>query len=167
MKIIHAAAVATMMTGLVVGASAQGVTMPKDTMAKSDSMGMAKSAPTNYTGCVEAGTTAGSYILTHLSADAAMTKDSMGKDAVKADAMKKDAMTKDAMKDTMAKDGMKKDAMKDGMMKDAMMSEHLMLTGTAVNLQPHVGHKVTVTGKGADTMSFAVSAVKMVASSCQ
>ena len=47
------------------------------------------------------------------------------------------------------------------------MAEHLMLTDTAVNLQPHVGHKLTVSGKGADKMSFAVSAVKMVASSCQ
>ena len=46
-----------------------------------------------------------------------------------------------------------------------MMSEHLMLTSKA-SLAPHVGHKVTVSGKGADKMSFAVSAVKMVASSC-
>ena len=167
MKIIHAVAVGTMVAGLVVGANAQSATMPKDTMAKGDSMGMAKS-PTSYTGCVEAGSTAGSYILTHFSADTMMGKDSMGKDAMKADAMKKDAMAKDAMKaDTMAKDGMKKETMKDAVMKDAMMSEHLMLTGTAVNLQPHVGHKVMVTGKGADKMSFAVSTVKMVASTCQ
>ena len=168
MKIIHAAAVATMVAGLVVGSSAQSATMPKDTMAKGDSMAMAKSTPMIYTGCVEAGSTAGSYILTHVSADTMMGKDSMGKDAMKADAMKKDAMAKDAMKaDTMAKDGMKKETMKDAVMKDAMMSEHLMLTGTAVNLQPHVGHKVSVTGKGADKMSFAVSTVKMVASTCQ
>ena len=168
MKIIHAAVVATMVAGLAVGARAQSASMPKDTMAKGDSMGMSKSAPTSYTGCVEAGRTAGSYVLTHFSADPAMGAGSMAKDAVKADAMKKDAMAKDAMKaDAMAKDSMKKDAMKDGTMKDAMMAEHLMLTGTAVNLQPHVGHKVTVSGKGADTMSFAVSTVKMVASSCQ
>ena len=153
MKIMHAAAVATMVAGLVAGASAQTATMPKDTMAKGDSMAMAKS-PTSYTGCVEAGSTAGSYILTHFSADAMMGKESMAKDGMKADAMKKDAMAKDSMA-------------KDSMMKDAMMSEHLMLTGTAVNLQPHVGHKVTVAGKGADKMSFAVSTVKMVASSCQ
>lgn len=158
MKIIHAAVVATMVAGLAVGARAQSASMPKDTMSKGDSMGMSKSAPTSYTGCVEAGSTAGSYVLTHFSADPAMGAGSMAKDAVKADAMKKDAM---------AKDSMKKDAMKDGKMKDAMMAEHLMLTGTAVNLQPHVGHKVTVTGKGADTMSFTVSTVKMVASSCQ
>ena len=158
MKIIHAAVVATMVAGLAVGARAQSASMPKDTMAKGDSMGMSKSAPTSYTGCVEAGRAAGSYVLTHFSADPAMGAGSMAKDAVKADAMKKDAM---------AKDSMKKDTMKDGTMKDAMMAEHLMLTGTAVNLQPHVGHKVTVSGKGADTMSFAVSTVKMVASSCQ
>ena len=172
MKIMHAAAVATIVAGLVAGASAQTATMPKDTMAKGDSMAMAKS-PTSYTGCVEAGSTAGSYILTHFSADAMMRKESMAKDGMKADAMKKDAMAKDSMaKDTMKadamKDGMKKDTMaKDAVMKDSMMSEHLMLTGTAVNLQPHVGHKVTVAGKGADKMSFAVSTVKMVASSCQ
>ena len=167
MKITQTAAIATMVATMVVGASAQSTTMPKDTMAKGDSMAMAKSGPTSYTGCVEAGSTAGSYILTHFSADMAMGAGSMGKDAVKADAMKKDAMAKDPMKtDTMAKDGMKKDAMKDGTMKDAMMSEHLMLTSKA-SLAPHVGHKVTVSGKGADKMSFAVSAVKMVASSCQ
>ena len=167
MKNIQAAAVATMMAAMIVGASAQGTTMPKDTMAKGDSMGMAKSAPTSYTGCVEAGSTAGSYILTHFTAGAAMGADSMGKDGMKADAMKKDAMAKDTMKmDAMAKDGTQKDAMKDGMMKDAMMSEHLMLT-SKTSLAPRVGHKVTVTGKGGDKMSFAVSTVKMVASSCQ
>ena len=72
MKIIHAAVVATMVAGLAVGARAQSASMPKDTMAKGDSMGMAKSAPTSYTGCVEAGSTAGSYILTHFTAGTAM-----------------------------------------------------------------------------------------------
>ena len=121
MTIIHAAAVATMVAGLVAGASAQTATMPKDTMAKGDSMAMAKSTPTSYTGCVEAGSTAGSYILTHFSADAMMGKDSMAKDGMKADAMKKDAMAKDSM----AKDAMKADAMKDGMKKDDMKKDSM------------------------------------------
>ena len=157
MRLIQTVAAATMAVGMAAGASAQA-TMPKDSMAKTDSMAMAKTAPTSYTGCVEAGSTAGTFVLTHFSADMAMGKDAMAKDG-----MKKDTMAKDDM----AKDSMKKDAMKDTMMKDGMMADHLILTGTAVNLAPHVGHKVMVTGKSGEKMAFTVATVKMVASSCQ
>lgn len=70
-----------------------------------------------YTGCVEAGATAGTYTLTH------------------------------AMDMSMGKDGMKKDKMaKEGMAKEGMAPMSMMLTSTAVDLSKHVGHKVSVTG---------------------
>ena len=142
MRFMQTAAAITMLTGLATLASAQaGGTTGKDTMMKSDGMGMG--TVKNYTGCVEAGSAAGTFVLTHLSPDMAMGKDTMTKDT-----MKKDAMMKDSMKDT-------------------MMPQRLALTGTAVNVAPHLGHKVTVSGKVSGQTDFMVSTVKMVAASCQ
>jgi hypothetical protein len=60
-----------------------------DKMGKMDNMdGKART----YTGCLAAGTEAGTFTLTHASAD-----DHMGKDAMKNDAMKNDAMKNDAL----------------------------------------------------------------------
>ena len=92
---------AVAVTGHVV--AAQGTTMTKP-MANEKS----------YTGCLEAGSTAGTFTLTH----AAM------------------AMAKDAM----AQDGMAKD----GMGKGAMAPEAYALAGTGVDFAAHVGHKVSV-----------------------
>lgn len=108
-----------------------------------------------YTGCVDAGPSAGSFTLTHAMADKGMSKDGMGKDA-----MKKDTMGKDAMAPTT-----------------------LAISSTAVDLSKHVGHKVAVTGgepagmaksdamakpSGMDkTMSaFSVKSIKMIAATC-
>ncbi|MEO5823309.1 MAG: hypothetical protein ABIT71_22620 [Vicinamibacteraceae bacterium] len=123
-----------------------------------DKMGMGK--PMSYTGCVEAGEMAGSFMLSHPMAE----------------------MRKDGMK----KDGMAKDNMAMG--KDAMAS--MMISSKAVDLSKHVGHKVMVTGMpgemgmaktdgmakpgemakpaGMDKglMSMTVTSVKMVAATC-
>ncbi len=50
-----------------------------------------------YTGCIEAGASAGTFNLTHAMADMGMGKDAMGKDAMKKGPMTKDAMGKEAM----------------------------------------------------------------------
>ena len=141
------------------------------TMAKGDKMDKMEMKDATYTGCVEAGMTAGTFTLTHVAVGA------MGKDAMKKDTMKKDAMAKDTMaKDTMAKDTMGK---------DAMAPETLALTSSSVDLRKHLGHKVAVTGSaaqgkmdamGKDTMAkdgmmkdapaFTVKSLKMVSASC-
>ena len=115
----------------------------QDKMAKPMDMSKEKS----YTGCVEAGTMAGSFKLSHAEADM------RGKDAMK--------------KDTMGKDAMKKDEMGMSM---GLMSKN-------VDLSKHVGHKVTVTGMddkmamgkdamGKDMHGFSVTVLKMVAATC-
>jgi pentapeptide MXKDX repeat protein len=131
------------------------------TMAKGDKMDTMGKEST-YTGCIEAGTAAGSFRLTHVTVD-----DHMGKDAMKKDAMKKDTMTKDAMS------------------KDAMAPTTLTLASPSVDLSKHLGHKVSVTGSGShgkmdamgkdtmakdgmmkDDVAFTVKSLKMVAASC-
>jgi pentapeptide MXKDX repeat protein len=134
-----------------------------DQMAKA----MDKPTPKTFEGCVAAGPTAGTFVLTHA------TEAAMGKDA----------MAKDSMKDTMAKDGMSKDAM--------ATSKTLALEGKAVDFSKHVGHQVSVTGTGVPAMAmahpdamapmansdamakkdppaqkFSVTAFKMIATSC-
>ena len=105
----------------------------------------------SHTGCLEAGSTSGTYKLSHVEM------------AMKGGMMKKDgAMPKDGAMahDTMAKDGM---------MEMTVMSK-------SVDLSKHVGHKVTVTGKadkammkdsmGKGTHNFTVSSLKMVSATC-
>jgi hypothetical protein len=119
------------------------------TMAKDDKMGKMDGPTKTYTGCVEAGSEAGAFTLTHV-----MAADHMGKGAMQKDTMKNDAMGKDAMAH------------------DTTMPTTLTLTGKSVDLSKHVGHKVTVTGSaGQDAMekgmsAFTVKSLKMVASSC-
>ena len=140
------------------------------TMAKGDKMDKMEMKGATYTGCIEAGSTAGTFVLTHVA------DDHMAKDAMKKDTMKKDTMKKDTMgKDTMAKDAMSKDT----------MATTLTLSSTSVDLSKHVGHKVSVTGSaahgkmdamGKDTMAkdgmakdgstLTVRSLKMVAASC-
>lgn len=148
-------------SSVAVGAQSGG------TMAKGDKMDKREMMGANYAGCIEAGSAAGTFTLTHVA-----TADHMGKDM-----MKKDA----AAKDTMAQDTMAKDAMaKDGMSHESMAPTTLTLTGSSVDLSKHVGHKVSVTGSLAhekmdamekDTMSkststFTVKSLKMIAATC-
>lgn len=111
-----------------------------------------------YTGCIEAGSAAGTYHLTH----AMMADASMGKDATKKDPAAKEPMAKD-------------------------MGAKMMIMSKSVELSKHVGHKVTVMGTDADmgkgsmakgdstakaetmdksTPHFTVTSVKMISSTC-
>jgi hypothetical protein len=70
--------------------------------------------------------------------------------------------------DAMTHEPMKQDAM--GPMKDSMAPEALGLSSSSINLNRHVGHKVSVSGTQGDAMSgvttFTVKSLKMVAKSC-
>jgi hypothetical protein len=136
---------------LSAGVGAQtGGTMAKDKMAAKMDM-----KDTTYTGCIEAGSAAGMFTLTHV------VEDHMGNGKMK-DSKDKAAMSAEHMEH------------------DAMAPTMLSLTGTAVDLRQHLGHKVAVTGSvshGAmpamekDTMkpattTFSVKSLKMVAASC-
>jgi pentapeptide MXKDX repeat protein len=118
-----------------------------DKMGKMDKMEKMDGKTPTYTGCLAAGAEAGTFTLTHASAD-----DHMGKDAMKHDAMKGDAMKNDAMK-----------------------NDTLAVSSKNVDLGKHVGHKVTVTGSsvadkmdanGKSTSAFTVTSLKMVSASC-
>jgi hypothetical protein len=127
------------------------------TMTKGDNMDKMEMMAANYTGCIEAGSAAGTFMLTHVA-----TADHMGKDM-----MKKDAMAKD----TMAKDGMSH---------ESMTPTTLTLTGSSVDLSKHLGHKVSITGSlahekmdsmekgtmGKSTSTFTVKSLKMIAATC-
>ena len=144
-------------SSVAVGAQSGG------TMAKGDKMDKMEMMDANYTGCIEAGSAAGTFMLTHVA-----TADHMGKDM-----MKKDAMAK---KDTMAKDAMAKD----GMSHESMAPTTLTLTGSSVDLSKHLGHKVSLTGSlahekmdamekgtmGKSTSTFTVKSLKMIAATC-
>src|SRR5258708_29275184 len=97
------------------------------TMAKGDKMDKMEMKDATYTGCIAAGTAAGTFMLTHVA------DDHMGKDAMKKDAMKDDAMKNDAMK-------------KDTMAKHTMARTTIPLTDPSVDLGKHLGHKQSVTG---------------------
>jgi pentapeptide MXKDX repeat protein len=148
-------------SSVAVGAQSGG------TMAKDDKMGRMEMMDGNYTGCIEAGSAAGTFMLTHVA-----TADHMGKDM-----MKKGAMAKD----TMAKNTMTKDAMAtDGMSHESMAPTTLTLTGSSVDLSKHSGHKVSLTGSlahekmdamekgmaGKSTATFTVKSLKMIAATC-
>jgi len=136
---------------LSVGVGAQtGGTMAKDKMA-----GKMDMKDTTYTGCIEAGSAAGMFTLTHVVEDH------------KGDGMMKDSKDKAAMS-------------VEHMEHDAMAPTMLSLTGTTVDLHKHLGHKVAVTGSAShgamqamekDTMNgapttFSVKSLKMIAASC-
>jgi hypothetical protein len=139
------------MLALTVMSQATHAQMANDKMAKP--MGKEKT----YTGCVEAGSSAGTFMLTHTMADM-----DMGKDAMKKDAMKKDAMAKDSMGH------------------DAMAPMDMTITSTKIDLSKHVGHKVSVKGTsdgmgmgmakpedGDKKMSgLSVMSIKMISATC-
>src|ERR1700732_3880952 len=104
---------------LVAGVLSVSVLAQSDgTAANGGKMDKMAMKDTTYTGCVEAGGAPGTFTLTHLAAD-----DRMGKDP-----MKKDTMTKDSVS------------------KDAMAPSTWALSSSSVDLNKHLGHKVSVTG---------------------
>ena len=136
---------------LSAGVGAQtGNTMAKGKMA--DKMEMKDAT---YTGCVEAGASAGMFTLTHV------VEDHMGMET---------------MKDSKDKGTMSGEQMDHNSMAPATLS----LAGTKVDLQKHLGHKVAVTGSIShdampsmekDSMkaappAFNVKSLKMIAASC-
>jgi len=132
--------------------SVTAIAQSRGTTAKVDKMDKMGMKDTTHTGCVEAGSAPGTFMLTHLTAD-----DHMGKDTMKKATMAHDTMGKDAMAPTT-----------------------FSLASASVDLSKHVGHKVSVTGSSAhgqmdamekDTMAkstsaFTVKSLKMVAASC-
>jgi pentapeptide MXKDX repeat protein len=138
------------------------------TMDKGKASGSMKkmSDETAYTGCLEKGSAARTFVLTH-----ANRADSMQHDSMKNDSMKNDSTKAASMKD----DAMKKDAMAKETMNHDMMTPTVNLASSAVDLNKHVGHKVTVIGS-ADAMgkdatgmmspTLTVKTLKMVAKSC-
>jgi len=141
--------VAAVSSSVALGAQSGGRMAKGDKMEKMEKM---EKMHANYTGCIEAGSAAGSFILTHVA-----TADHMGKDMMK--------------KDDMAKDGMSH---------DSIAPTTLTLTGSSVDLSKQLGHKVSITGSLAhekmdamekDTMArststFTVKSLKMVAATC-
>jgi hypothetical protein len=158
------ASVAAVCVAVVIGVSAGAAAraesgqdkMGPDKMGP-DKMGKMDVHDQSYTGCVEAGKTPRTYVLTHI----AKADDHMGKDA-----MAKDAMAKDSM----------------GMSKGEMSPASLVISSKAVDLSQQVGHKVTVSGTapakadamGKDSMgmapdgpAFTIKTLKVIGSSCQ
>ena len=131
----------TMVAASSIVTAQSGGTMGKAAMAD-------KGMSETYVGCVEAGSTPGSFVLTHVS------HESMHNESMKHDAMKKDSMMK--------QDG---DAMHD--MSMPMAPSSVMLIGSAVS-KKQLGQKVSVTGPvtmGSQT-TLAAKSVKVVAKSC-
>jgi hypothetical protein len=132
---------------LSVGAAAQA----SGTMAKGDTMDKMKMKDATYTGCIEAGTAAGTFMLTHVAADV------MGKDAMKKDTMSKEAMAPTAL--TLSSSSVD-------------LSKHL---GNKVSITGSAAHgKMDAMGKDTmakdammkDVSAFTVKSLKMVAASC-
>ena len=135
--------------------SGRAIAQSGGTMTKGDKMDKMEMKDTTHTGCIEAGSAPGTFMLTHLAAD-----DHMGKNRMKKDTMKTATMAHDTMG------------------KDAMAQTTFSLSSASVDLSKHVGHKVSVTGSHGkmdamekDTMAkgtpaFTVKSLKMVAASC-
>ena len=112
---------------------------------------------TTYTGCLEKGSAARTFVLTHANRADSMQHNSMKSESTKTASMKKDAMGHETMSP------------------DMMMMASVSLTGSAVDLNKHVGHKVTVSGSsdamakdatGMTSPTLTVKTLKMVAKSC-
>jgi len=153
------ASVAAVCAAVVIGVSAGATARAESRQDKMgpDKMGKMDVHDQSYTGCVEAGKTPRTYVLTHV----AKADDHMAKDA-----MAKDAMAKDSM----------------GMSKGEMSPASLVISSKAVDLSQQVGHKVTVSGTalakadamGKDSMgmapdgpAFTIKTLKVIGSSCQ
>jgi len=153
------ASVAAVCVAVVIGVSAGAAARAESGQDKMgpDKMGKMDVHDQSYTGCVEAGKTPRTYVLTHV----AKADDHMAKDA-----MAKDAMAKDAM----------------GMSKGEMSPASLVISSKSVDLSQQVGHKVTVSGTapakadamGKDSMgmapdgpAFTIKTLKVIGSSCQ
>jgi hypothetical protein len=156
-KLTMITAAMAMTAAVSVAAQTAGTKMPDDKMAK-PAMAAKDAKEMTYTGCVAAGTAAGTYMLNNMMSDMAA----------------KPAATTQPAAGSMGKDTMRH---------DASMPMSVMLMGTKVDFSKHVGHKVSVTGTMAkgDAMakdaavpasgsmpmsSVSVSSVKMISTTC-
>lgn len=139
---------AVVMLAMATGALAQ-TSMSAAPMAMTDEK--------SYTGCIQPGGMAGSFILAHAVLQPAGGEAMKGKTDMKAGDMSRD--TGSAMAST------KRDAKGKG---DGSLT--LSLSSTMIDFRKHVGHKVTVTGTddamGSATHAFKVSTLKMIAARC-
>lgn len=157
-----------MMAGLLMTCmSAAVLAQSAETMDKGKASGSMNkmSDETTYTGCLEKGSAARTFVLTHANQADSMQHDSMRNEPTKTASMKDGAMKDDAMKkDAMAKETMSHD-----------MTPTVNLASSGVDLNKHVGHKVTVSGSadamgkdatGMTSPTLTVKTLKMVAKSC-
>src|SRR5258708_1700515 len=121
------------------------------TMAKGHKMDKMEMKDATYTGCIAAGTAAGTFMLTHV------VDDHMGKDAMKKDTMAKDTMAATTM------------ALKSA---SVDLGKHLghkvSVTGTAAHGKMDAMGKDTMAkdAMAKDGPGFTVKSLKMVAASC-
>lgn len=117
-----------------------------------------------YQGCVAAGTTAGTFVLTHAETAEAAAKEMMAKEMMAKEMAAKKMTPEEMTKAKMAADMMAKEKMM------ALAKQMLTISNSAVTLTPHIGHKVSLTGQeGKDAkmgMMLSVKSLKMVAASC-
>jgi hypothetical protein len=121
------------------------------TMAKRDKMDEMEMKEATYTGCIAAGTAAGTFMLTHVAAE------HMGKDAMKKDTMSKDAMAATTL--TLASSSVD-------------LSKHVghkvSVTGSAAHGKMGAMDKDTMAKDSTmkDASAFTVKSLKMIAASC-
>lgn len=116
------------------------------TMAKGDKMDKMEMKDATYTGCIEAGTTADMFRLTHVAAD------TMGKDAMAKDTMTQDAMAPTSLMLASSSVDLKKH-----------LGHKVSITGSAAH------GKIDAMAKDAmakDVSAFTVKSLKMVSASC-
>src|SRR6266850_1252462 len=120
------------------------------TTAKGDKMDNMEMKDAAYTGCIEVGSTAGTFTLTHV-ADDHMAKD----------AMKKDTMGKDTMATTLTLTSASVDLSKH-------LGHKVSVTGSAAHGKMDAMGKDTMAkdGMAKDASAFTVKSLKMVAASC-
>ena len=120
------------------------------TTAKGDKMDKMEMKDATYTGCIEVGSTAGTFTLTHV-ADDHMAKD----------AMKKDTMGKDTMATTLTLSSTSVDLSKH-------VGHKVSVTGSAAHGKMDAMGKDTMAkdGMAKDGSTLTVRSLKMVAASC-
>jgi pentapeptide MXKDX repeat protein len=121
------------------------------TMAKGDKMDKMEMKDAMYTGCIAAGTAAGTFMLTHA------VDDHMGKDAMKKDTMAKDTMVATTMTLTSSSVDLGKH-----------LGHKVSVTGTVAHGKMDAMGKDTMAkdAMAKDGPAFTVKSLKMIAASC-
>ena len=133
--------------------------------AQSAGQGASQTMPDKtYQGCIAAGSTTGTFVLTHAETAEAAAKEAMAKEMMAKEMMAKKMTPEEMTKQKMAAEMMAKEKMM------ALAKQRLAISTSAVALAPHVGHKVSMTGQEEKDakmgMMLAVKSLKMMATSC-